>query len=259
MTARLVGDDGAVLAAAPLRRLGGLAGCGCGEGGGGDGGAVAQALIPNAALGARLEIVAGEKVVWARAAPPRTPEIARFTCRVAKGAVRAGWRAPAATDCWLRWSRDGEDWRALATGLTGDRAEVAVRHLPPGAVQIQLVAHDGFSSTQSAPIGLEIAVTGAGCRPSCIRAPAQSTPKGQTLRLFAAAVAASGEPIAPDSWRWELDGADAGEGELLWIEAPPPGEHVLRLRVSSADGEATDEVRFTTVPADNLPDGDAPG
>ena len=156
MIARLVGEDGAVLAAAPLRRVGGLAGCGCG-GDAGEGDAVAQALIPNVALGSRLEIVAGKEVVWARAAPPRPPEIARFTCKVVKGAVRAGWRAPTATDCWLRWSGDGEEWRALATGLTGDRAEVATRHLPPGPVQIQLVAHDGFSSTHSTPVDLEIA------------------------------------------------------------------------------------------------------
>ena len=249
MIARLVGEDGAVLAAAPLRRLGGLAGCGCGDGDAGQGDAVAQALIPNVALGARLEIVAGEEVVWARAAPPRPPEIARFTCRVVKGAVRAVWRAPTATDCWLRWSRDGEEWRALATGLTGDRAEVATRHLPPGPVQIQLVVHDGFSSTHSTPVELEIAarppdVAVMHPRPGAIHI------DGQTLRLFAAAVSASGEPIPPESWRWELDGADAGEGEL-WIEAPAAGEHVLRLRVSTADGEAADEVRFTTVPADD--------
>ena len=248
MIARLVGEDGAVLAAAPLRRLGGLAGCGCGGGDAGEGDAVAQALIPNVALGARLEIVAGKEVVWARAAPPRPPEIARFTCQVVKGAVRAGWRAPTATDCWLRWSRDGEEWRALATGLTGDRAEVGSRHLPPGPVRIQLVAHDGFSSTHSTPVDLEIAARAPDVavmhpRPGAIHI------AGQTLRLFAAAASASGEPIPAESWRWELDGADSGEGEL-WIEAPAAGEHVLRLRVSTTDGEAADEVRFTTVPAE---------
>jgi hypothetical protein len=66
-------------------------------------------------------------------------------------------------------------------------------------------------------------------------------------------VSASGEPIPPESWRWELDGADAGEGELR-IAAPAAGEHVLRLRVSTADGQAADEVRFTTVPADDVVD-----
>ena len=221
MTARLVGEDGAVLASAPLRRLGGLAGCGCG-GGAGEGDAVAQALIPNVALGARIEIVAGEKVVWARAAPPRTPEIARFTCRVVKGAVRAGWRSPTATDCWLRWSRDGEDWRALATGLTGNRAEIAARHLPPGPVRIQLVAHDGFSSTHSAPVGLEIAARAPDVAIMHPR-PGATHVDGQALRLFAAAVSASGEPISPESWRWQLDGADAGEGELPGSRLPRRG------------------------------------
>ena len=237
MIARLVGEDGAVLAAAPLRRLGGLAGCGCG-GDAGEGDAVAQALVPNVALGARLEIVAGERVVWAREAPPQPPEIGRFTCRVVKGAVRAGWRAPTATDWWLRWSRDGEEWRALATGPTGDGAEVATRHLPPGPVRIQLVVHDGFSSTHSTPVDLEIAARAPDVavmhpRPGAIHV------QGQTLRLFAAAVSASGESIPPESWRWTLDGADAGEGEL-WIEAPAAGEHVLRLRVSTGEGTAVD-------------------
>jgi hypothetical protein len=249
MTARLVGEDDVVLAAAPLRRLGGLAGCGCG-GDADEVDAVAQALIPNVASGARIEIVAGEEVIWSRAAPPRPPEIARFTCRVVKGAVRAAWRAPTATDCWLRWSRDGEEWRALATGLTGGRTEVAARHLPPGPVQIQLVAHDGFSSTHSTPVGLEIAARAPDVavmhpRPGAIHS------EGQTLRLFAAAASASGEPIPPESWRWTLDGGDLGEGEL-WIEAPAPGEHVLGLRVSTVDGETADEVRFTTVPAEDV-------
>ena len=177
------------------------------------------------------------------------PEIARFTCRVVKGAVRAGWRAPTATDWWLRWSRDGEEWRALATGPTGDGAEVATRHLPPGPVRIQLVVHDGFSSTHSTPVNLEIAARAPDVavmhpRPGAIHV------QGQTLRLFAAALSASGESIPPESWRWELDGADAGEGEL-WIEAPAAGEHVLRLHVSTGEGTAVDEARFTTVPDDD--------
>ena len=53
---------------------------------------------------------------------------------------------------WLRWSRDGETWQSVATGLTDRKTRIPAGQLPAGEGLLQVVAHDGFFSSYSEPL-----------------------------------------------------------------------------------------------------------
>ena len=153
-----------------------------------------------------------------------------------------------AVEVWLRWSRDGETWQALATGLTGREATVETGDfLPAGKVLIQLVAHDGFFSAVSEAIALEVPGRPASL---AILHPREgfTYQVGQTLRLWGSSASPVERPIDPGWYAWKLDGRAIGTGDELWIAAPKAGEHVLTLTLMEPDqGAVSHEVRFTTI------------
>jgi hypothetical protein len=256
MIARLMGKDGEVLARGAVMRLVSKASCGCDcDGKSGSepdaGPYLVQAFIPDVDGGATLEIRENKDVIWSRSAPPRPVAIDDFRCGLLrKGHLSASWRAKSYSDTvefWLRWSLDGETWRALATGLTGNKAAVDVGHLPPGRLLVQLIAHDGFYSTASENV--EVQVPERGPEVSILHPRSTRTyVEGQTLRLVCAATSADGSIVDPQGCVWTLNGSkEIGRGIEAWIEAPKAGKHRAKVTVQDSHGTTEAVVRFETI------------
>ena len=256
MVARLLDNRGEVLAEAPVLRLA-AQGCGrCGCGGGHAEPAlpyVVQALIPDVAPGAALEVRAGEKVLWERAAPRQPARVGGLEVSISGQTLNAAWRVRGEmVEGWLRWSSDGELWQSLATGLKGDSAAVDAPFLPPGRVLVQLVAHDGFFSNASTPV---VVVVPGRVPDVAIFHPREGHTylAGQTIRLWCAATHAQGSTVAGERCVWSIDGKEIGRGRDVWIKAPRAGDHVVSLRAADEHGEAETKVAFKTVMAPKAP------
>lgn len=248
-TARLLDGDKAV-ADAPLRRLHTAAcGCGCGDGGADDATPpreyLAQALVADVAPGSALEILADGEVQWTRASPGKPPRIEGLEAKLdRKGQLHAEWTATrGATEYWLRWSRDGEQWQSLATGLVEPTARLAGDQLPAGKILLQVMAHDGFHSTASKPLSITLPA-----RPPQVAIlhpqAGHNYQEGQPLRLWGSAT--SGEEGRGDEARatWLLGRKPIGEGLDAWTSLPA-GEHALTLRVEGAGGSTDTTIKVT--------------
>jgi hypothetical protein len=249
-TAHLRGHDGELLAEAPLLRLDTSAGgCGCSRGEGGQAPTryLAQALIPDVAPGAVLDIHDGKEVVWERKAPGESTRIDSFEAKLdRKGNLQLRWSASrTAVEFWLRWSTDGERWQSLATGLTDRRASLETRQLPAGKVLLQLVAHDGFHSVTSKPVAIRLPE----------RAPeiailhpvdGNTYSANQTLRLWGSASTVDGGHATPRRCTWLLGKQEIGQGLDTWSTLEP-GRHTLTLRVENKGGVAESSVSVTVV------------
>jgi hypothetical protein len=250
-TARLLEGD-KVLAEAPLRRLHTAAcGCGCGGDGHHEGTPpreyLAQALVADAGPGSALEILADGQVQWTRASTGKPPRVEGLEAKVdRKGQLRVGWTAArGATEYWLRWSRDGEQWQSLATGLTDTEARVDAAQLPAGKILLQVVAHDGFHSAASKPTPLALPA-----RPPQVAIlhpqDGHTYQEGQPLRLWGSATSAGDDRPSTPRATWLLGRKAIGEGLDAWTSLPA-GEHALTLRVEDAGGstEATVKVKVS--------------
>lgn len=248
-TAQLRDEGGEVLAEGPLMMLETSAcGCGdCGDTGGKPTRYLAQALIPDVGPGNALTITAGEEVVWERRAPARPVRVVRFETEPGEdGGLDAIWKTSGElVDTWLRWSTDGENWRSLATGLTGNKAHLDAGQLPSGQVLLQLVAHDGFFSTPSKPVEVSLPE----------RAPAavilhpvdgHTYVANQTLRLWGSVAGSEGKSVKPERAVWLLDGKERARGLDTWI-ALESGEHALTLLIESERGSAEASVTVIAV------------
>jgi peptidase M66-like protein len=228
-TARLLDGEGAVLAEAPLTRLEtGASGCGCGGHGKEPDSFLAQGLVADAAPGAALEIAEAGEVVWRREAPGEPPRLGTTNVKVDKrGTATVTWEASrGVVELWLRWSRDGEEWHAIATGLEGTRARIAAGQLPPGDGLIQVVAHDGFFSTASEPVRVTIPERAPH---AAILHPVDGATyrAGRTVRLLAAAEEGAGEAT------WLVDGKEVARG-LDAFTALEAGKRKISLRLGDA-------------------------
>lgn len=249
LTARLLGGDGAVLAQAPLVRLnaqGSECGTSCGED---DSSSYPfQAILPDVEHGEALTILAGRDEIWTRRAPDEPPHIGRVAAEVDEdGSLTMQWELTAgeSPEVWLQWSMDqGRSWRGLATGLTGDSVRLAPGGLPPGDLQVRVLAHDGFSTAISEPVNVQVPDQAPAI---AILHPAdgQTLIAGTTMRLWSAISAPGGGPVEANC-SWELDGNLVADSDDAWIEAPTPGSHQLTLIVRTSGGEAESTVSFTT-------------
>lgn len=241
-TVQLLGEGGRVLAEAPLLRLETGACCGCGDSYG-DGGEprhyLAQALVPDVAPGAAIVISDGEEAVWERKAPAEPVRVEGFEAFVdSDGGLQAQWSAaPEAAEYWLRWSADGETWRLLAAGLTGNKARLEANTLPTGKVLLQLVAHDGFFSSASEPVVVELPE-----RPPSVAilhpVDGHTYMAGQSLRLWGSVAGREGEVFSGKRAVWLLDGQEAIARGLDARATLEPGDHKLTLLVESETGRA---------------------
>lgn len=234
-TACLRDAEGAILAEAPVLRLQPEA-CGC-PGGTEDqegGTYLAQAFLPDVAAGASLEISDGESAVWRRAASAQPPRVELRETEVDRsGNVTVSWHGSEGTlEYWLRWSRDGETWQAIATSLTGQTVRLAAGLIPPGDGLLQVVAHDGFFSTYSEPRPITIPERAAAI---AVLHPVDGNTyiAGGTVRLWAS-VTGTTDPAAPEAV-WLADGTEIARGLDTWVRLEP-GQRTLTVRVGGPGG-----------------------
>lgn len=227
--ARLLDGEGGVLAEGPLMRLEtGASGCGCGGHDREPDTYLAQAFVPDVAPGAALEITGGDEVVWRREAPSEPPRIEATDVKVdRRGTTTVTWKASrGVAELWLRWSRDGEDWDAVATGLEGRRARIPAGQLPPGRGLLQVVAHDGFFSTASEPVRVTVPKRAPH---AAILHPVDGATylAGRSVRLWAVAEDDAGEAT------WLVDGKETARG-LDAFATLRPGKRTVSLRLGDA-------------------------
>lgn len=257
LVARLRGSNGEVASEAPLLRLTTEA-CGC-RGRHANGAEpenyLAQAFIPDTGPGLALEITDGKTNLWERKAPAHAVAVGRVEVSAKRNdAVVVSWSAVGeATEYWVRWSRDGEHWQSVATGLTETRAQVDLRALPPGKLLLQIVAHDGFYSHASKPVKIQVPERGPDVS---ILHPNQgfTYQAGQTLRLWGSAATPDGKMPDAESSVWLLNGKEIGHGLDIWIEAPRRGKHVVELRTKTRTGTGKANVNFNTATPDHSPE-----
>lgn len=233
-TVRLRGAQGEVIAEGAVVRLTTSA-SGCGGCAGGAGRPpsryVGQAFLPDAGPGAVLEIVQRGEVVWRREAPADPPRVALAEPKIdRRGGIALRWESDASS-FWVRWSPDGETWSAVETELTEAGVKLEPGRLASGEGFLQVVAHDGFHSTESEPVRITVPEREATI---AILHPRDgfTYAAGEELRLWASAIGAS------DAERvvWSVDGAEVAEGWDAWV-AFEPGDHTVA--VSSGRAGAT--------------------
>jgi hypothetical protein len=232
--------DGHVIASGKLLRLTNMP-CGCQDAGERTSAAevanryVAQALLPDVAPGASLDITARGETVWRREAPAEPPRVLLAAPKIdSAGAVTLEWEASeGVTECWLRWSREGEVWESVDTGLSGRQLQLDARRLPTGEGFLQLIAHDGFHSAQSDRV--PISVPDRTPEIAILHPHERSTYQvGQQLRLWASVVGPAGDPAEAV---WSIDEMEVGRGLDTWAALDEEGSH--RISVSMGGGEAT--------------------
>jgi Peptidase M66 len=230
-TARLRDAREAVLSEGRLLRLETSASpCGCGGPGEERTTYLAQAFLDDVAPGATLEVVdENNKVVWRREAPAESPRVQPPDVKVdRRGNATVSWEASEGVhEFWLRWSRDGEEWQAVATGLTERRARIPAGGLPSGDGLMQVVAHDGFFSSYSEPAAITVP---ARAPQGVILHPVDgyTYAAGQSVRLWASAADAPGDLTAEAVWL--VDGQEVARGldAFTTLEA---GERTVSLRL----------------------------
>ncbi|HSL71382.1 MAG TPA: hypothetical protein VK864_14140 [Longimicrobiales bacterium] len=251
--AQLVDEAGNPLARAPLVRLQHHGGCDCGCGGRHDQDTdeppfVFKAYVPDVAPGAALRIVSPEKEIWTRHAPARPPRFVRARAKATAEQLTLIWHTESegTVDVWAQWTSDrGEHWHGLAIGLKGSEAVLPLTGLPAGAVQLRLLAHDGFFTAESEMISLELPE----------RAPeiailhprnGQTLRIGQPFQVAGNATDTAGNPLPNERLRWSLNGSVIGHGRELWLSQSHEGRHELTLEVDWTHGTARSMVNFST-------------
>lgn len=255
LLAELVDASGRRVARAPVHELrshAGAAGCGCGGKDDPQEGrypAIIQALLPDAE-GAALRIRRGDDELWSRRGDERKLAVRHFEARAEGETVRLRWAIEGADapEVWVQWSADeGRTWRALATGMRGEGADVAADLLPPGNVALRLLAGDGFHTATSDWVIVDVPERAPAV---AILAPreGQTLVAGAPMRLWGAATqAGEGETDVEVQARWMLDGQTVAEGLDAFITAPPAADHELELLVRADGREAAVATRFATV------------
>ena len=230
-----------VLQRVPLRRMATQA-CGCGCGGHGDEPptGLVQALLPDADQGATLRVVVDEEEIWVRQAPPQPPSISDLSAVVDNDELYVRWQT-SASDAYpiervVRWSDDeGARWQVLAVNLDDDAAVVPTRAVSSGRILIDVIVSDGFHSTTSDAVAVEIPH-----RPPTVAilwpAEGATVRTDEPVRLWGAATASSGNVPSAEDMHWYLDGEAVGTGPEVWASlAGYDGEHEASLKVRDGD------------------------
>lgn len=209
-----------------------------------------HAMLPDVEPGSALQIIDPQgNDSWERIAPDRPPAFEAAHARVARNVLQLGWALGSeVNDVWAQWSQDGALWHGLAVGLT-DGAKLPLTGLPPGRVQVRLLAHDGFSTAHSEAMEIDVpeqAPEVAIVYPS----DSQTVLAGTVMEVVGSAVGQAGDPIEDGLLEWALDGERIGSGRVASLTLEP-GEHELSLTArASHDGTATVRIRALTVDDD---------
>ena len=149
-------------------------------------------------------------------------------------------------EVWVQsTSGSGNEWRALATGLTGGKAAVPLTLLPPGESTLRLLAGDGFQTSASRRV--RVTVPDRGPEVS-ILAPrdGETLVAGNAMRLYGATTGV-GSPTEEQPTRWLIDGKEVAKGIDVYVAAPEAGRHTLELRVGSGRKGGAAEADFVTI------------
>lgn len=208
-----------------------------------------RAYIPNVAPGAALRIEGPGKQTWSREASPQPPRFAHVAVKVNRDQELAlEWRLESgeARDVWGQWRRDDSDaWHSLGIHLGDSNAALPLDGLPHGNIQIRLIAHDGFHSTESEPMTVELPER----EPllSIVSPPDGMTFfVGQPMQLQGNITDSSGQPLHEERLNWWLDGVPIGRNRERWLSAPTAGRHELILQAEWSKGTVRRTVTFTT-------------
>jgi len=247
--AHLVDEAHGIIAHAVLLRTN-LRGCCCdsGQSGGSDPARPPyrfSTYLPDVAAGTSIRIVGEDgEIVWERHPSGGPPRFTSITADVSTGStLNLGWTVESASDAteiWAQWTKDvGRTWRSLAIGLADERAVLPLTGLSPGRIQVRLLAHDGFYSSASEPLTVEVPNQPAVV--TIIHPVDGHVYMGpQLMQLSGNVIDSEGFPLNNDELEWVLDGHAAGTGREAWISMPRPGGHELTLRA----GEAAQTIRF---------------
>jgi hypothetical protein len=253
--AQLMDERGNTIARAPLVRSQHHGGCGCGCGSGRKDldpdrpPFTFTAYIPNVAPGAALHIVGPNKEMWTRQAsshPPRFVHAALNVTSPQQMAVTWQVESESEVDVWAQWTADkGVHWHGLAVGLLRGEAVLPLTGLPAGQVEIRLLAHDGFFTTESAVLVIDLPE----------RAPevailyprdGQTLRVGQPIQVSGNATDTAGNPLQAERLTWMLNGEAVGRGREFWLTCPNAGRHELTFEVDWSEGKARSVVIFNT-------------
>jgi hypothetical protein len=212
-----------------------------------------QAFVPDVETGTELSIRQKGKTLWKRAAPAGDVLVSAPKIQKSKdGKWTVTWKATVpggAKDAWVRVSADdGKSWRAVATGLTKNRATFEAVRVPAGKLLIDVLVHDGFRSISSEPVAFENGVVPP--------VPAIMYPQkgrmlveGETLCLWGSVAGQPGRSLDGLRYSWTLDGQPAGDKRQVFMAVPKPGTHRCEFAVRSATGEilASRSVEFVSL------------
>ena len=262
LTAHLIGENGNSVARASLYRLRSHGeGCGCGcedEGSEPTYPYVFQAFVPDNEPGAALRITRGEREIWERKRSESAPSIsgleAYFTFEDREKGYSLLLACPVKSSAeygivrWYQWSNDkGQNWYALTTGVTEDKIFVDAASLPEGVIQVRALVSDGFFTSVSDAVNVEMPRRAPD---AAILAPREQAriQAGGTMRLWASASVEAG--TSEDYASWLIDGKQVANGLDAFISAPEPGEHRLTFNVRGDAGETNVERTFVTYSVD---------
>lgn len=258
--AELLGDEGQVVARAPVMRLT-SSGCGCSKCQDCDSESssfVFQAAMTDVEPGHEIRIVErsrenprNEEVVWSRTAPSRKPRVTNFAVRFLRERLTASWESACARESTLefslQFSKDqGRSWNGLTVGIQGNQYTCNAADVPSGNLIFRLLAHDGFYTVTAVSAPVQVPT-----RPPLVSILSPRNGEeliaGMPLRLVGAGIASDGLPVATDAATWLIDGRRAA-GELdAYVLAPEPGTHRCTLSLNGLGGSARATVDFRTI------------
>jgi hypothetical protein len=206
---------------------------------------VFKAMIRNIARGAELLIVRDGEVAWRRQRPSEPVELREVKADLGReGELNLSWDLKARGDVEIcaRWSADdGRTWGALAVGLDGDGAQVATDHLPGGELRFEIMVSDGFDTVTA--VTDSVRVPRRAPVPTILYPVAdRKIVVGRQLHLRGAVASRAGVAPGDVECRWSIDEKEVGRGLDIWVDAPRPGRHAVRLDAHDVGGSATEVV-----------------
>jgi len=248
----LLDANSVVLQRAPLRRMAmhALCGCRCGNGHSDEPPTgLVQALLPDTDSGATLRVMVNDKELWTRQATSEPPTISNCSAVVDNDMLYVRWQT-SASDAYpieriVRWSNDeGKRWQTLAIKLDDDVAGVPTHILSSGLILVQVIVSDGFHSTASDAVAVDIPH-----RPPTVAilwpVDGATVRTDESVRLWGTATASDGNVLSAKNMEWYLDGEVVGTGPEVWTSlADYDGEHKATLKVCDGDQWTTVSVVF---------------
>ncbi len=205
-------------------------------------------LVPMAEGTTRVQVRQGETVLAERVASANPPTVQVVT---PNGGEHL---SPGATVRWTASDPDGDrltfnvlysadngqTWRLIAKGLTGDHFEIPSLDDLPGSDQgrMRVIANDGFHTAQDDSDGT-FTVPGAPPLALILEPGEGATIEPGSLVIFAGlATDVEDGPLPSERLAWHSDrDGDLGVGEELPVDTLSTGQHLITLTATDSDGE----------------------